>query len=60
MSAPTRTSPAAVLLVDDEPDIRELLVLTLGRMGLRCETAASLADARAQLKRQSFALCLTE
>ncbi|MCL6618178.1 MAG: sigma-54 dependent transcriptional regulator [Thermomonas hydrothermalis] len=60
MSAPTRTSPAAVLLVDDEPDIRELLVLTLGRMGLRCETAASLADARAQLKRQSFALCLTD
>ena len=47
------------LIVDDERDIRELLVLTLGRMGLRCDTAASLADARALLRQNRYALCLT-
>ena len=29
-----------VLVIDDEPDIRELLTLTLSRMGLLCDTAA--------------------
>ena len=48
------------LVVDDERDIRELLVLTLGRMGLRCDTASSLADARALLRGQPYALCLTD
>ena len=33
----------SALVVDDERDIRELLVLTLGRMGLRISTAANLA-----------------
>jgi two-component system, NtrC family, response regulator PilR len=50
----------SALVVDDERDIRELLVLTLGRMGLRTDTAASLADARAQLKRSRYDLCLTD
>ena len=36
----------SALVVDDERDIRELLVLTLGRMGLRISTAANLAEAR--------------
>ena len=35
MSAPARNTQACALVVDDERDIRELLVLTLGRMGLR-------------------------
>ncbi len=48
------------LIVDDERDIRELLVLTLGRMGLRCDTAGSLNDARALLKANRYALCLTD
>ena len=48
------------LIVDDERDIRELLVLTLGRMGLRCDTASSLADARALLRHNQYALCLTD
>ena len=48
------------LIVDDERDIRELLVLTLGRMGLRCDTAASLTDARALLRQNRYALCLTD
>ena len=43
------TDTRSALIIDDERDIRELLVMTLGRMGLRCDTAATLADARAQL-----------
>ena len=53
-------APRSVLIVDDERDIRELLVLTLGRMGLRTETAANLADARAQLARGGHDLVLTD
>ncbi|HMT38312.1 MAG: sigma-54-dependent Fis family transcriptional regulator [Xanthomonadales bacterium] len=52
--------PQSVLIVDDERDIRELLVLTLGRMGLRCDTASSLGDARALLRHNQYALCLTD
>ncbi|WP_119717322.1 sigma-54-dependent transcriptional regulator [Cognatilysobacter tabacisoli] len=54
------TETRSALVVDDERDIRELLVMTLGRMGLRCETASCLADARAQLQRGRFDLCLTD
>lgn len=55
-------SPAAsgALIVDDERDIRELLVMALGRMGLRTATAATLAEARAQLAQDRFDLCLTD
>src|SRR5690606_28021208 len=44
MSVPHRSAQASALIVDDERDIRELLVLTLGRMGLKCDTASSLHD----------------
>ncbi len=50
----------SALVVDDERDIRELLVMTLGRMGLRCDTASSVGDARAQLARNRYDLCLTD
>lgn len=55
-------SPAAssALIVDDERDIRELLVMALGRMGLRTQTASNLAEARAQLAQDRFDLCLTD
>ena len=52
--------PRSALIVDDERDIRELLVLTLGRMGLRTETAATVAAARAMLAKDRFDLCLTD
>ncbi|HVR82013.1 MAG TPA: sigma-54 dependent transcriptional regulator [Luteimonas sp.] len=58
--ADPRSAPASALIVDDEHDIRELLVLTLGRMGLRTDTAATLAAARAQLAQHSYNLCLTD
>ncbi len=50
----------SALVVDDERDIRELLVLTLGRMGLRVDAAADVASARAQLAEHSYELCLTD
>jgi two-component system response regulator PilR (NtrC family) len=49
-----------VLIVDDEPDIRELLELTLSRMGLDVTAAADLGEARHALARQSFSFCLTD
>ena len=49
------------LIVDDEPDLRELLDMTLSRMGLAVETAEDLSAARRHLARgQPFALCLTD
>ena len=53
-------TPRSALVVDDERDIRELLVLTLGRMGLRVDTAADVASARAQLAANKYDLCLTD
>jgi two-component system response regulator PilR (NtrC family) len=50
----------SALVVDDERDIRELLVLTLGRMGIRVDTAPDLAGARAQLGSEKYDLCLTD
>lgn len=48
------------LIVDDEPDIRELLEITLGRMNLETQVAADVASALALLQTQSFDLCLTD
>ena len=49
-----------VLVVDDEADIRELIDLTLVRMGLAAECAGSVAEAKAALNAGSFQLCLTD
>jgi two-component system, NtrC family, response regulator PilR len=49
-----------VLIIDDEPDIRELLEITLGRMSLQTQSAGCLADARTLLQRGPFDLCLTD
>jgi len=48
------------LIVDDEPDIRELLDITLGRMNIDCMAAPDLGSARRLLSEQSFDLCLTD
>jgi two-component system, NtrC family, response regulator PilR len=50
----------AVLVVDDEPDIRELLSITLQRMELNPKTANNLAVAQRLLKTEPFDLCLTD
>jgi len=49
-----------VLVVDDEADLRELLALTLERLGLDVDGAATLAEARAYLASRAYALCLTD
>ena len=55
-----RSELAKVLVVDDEPDIRELIDLTLTRMGLAAECVGSVAEARQALADQRFQLCLTD
>jgi two-component system response regulator PilR (NtrC family) len=50
----------AVLVVDDEADIRELLVLTLSRMGVDADTASSVKEAEECLKTRTYDLCLTD
>ena len=52
--------PQHVLVVDDEPDIRELLQLTLSRMGLEVTTAEDLGEARRALQSGEFSFCLTD
>jgi len=49
-----------VLVVDDEPDIRELLELTLMRMGVGVVSVGSLGAAKDALKDGRFDLCLTD
>jgi two-component system, NtrC family, response regulator PilR len=49
-----------VLVVDDEPDLCELLSITLQRMDLNPRTANTVAAARRLLKSERFELCLTD
>lgn len=49
-----------VLIIDDEPDIRELLEITLLRMGLDTLTAGNVEEALAQIQAHEPNLCLTD
>jgi two-component system response regulator PilR (NtrC family) len=49
-----------VLVVDDEPDLVELVSLTLNRMNLDTQSAGDVAGARALLQDRKFDLCLTD
>ena len=55
-----RGDKARVLVVDDEADIRELLDLTLARMGLAADCAGTVAEAKEYLEREEYSLCLTD
>ncbi len=48
------------LIIDDEPDIRELLEITLGRMNIDTASAENVASAKALLEEQSFDFCLSD
>ena len=56
----TAQRSAQVLVVDDEPDIRELLELTLAKMGLGVDAVESIAEAKERLKSERYDLCLTD
>lgn len=49
-----------ILVVDDEAHLRELLEITLIKMGLDVDSAETLALARAHLSKRSYALVLTD
>ena len=53
-------SRQAALVVDDEPDIRELLTLTLTRLGLLVDAAGNVTEAKRRLAEQEYAICLTD
>ncbi len=53
-------SSPAILIVDDEPDIRELLAMTVRRMGLDAFCAESVDGARRMLEKRRFDFCLTD
>jgi two-component system response regulator PilR (NtrC family) len=53
-------SPPIALIVDDEPDIRELLEITLGRMSVETRAAEDLRSAQTLLLNNRFDLCLTD
>ena len=48
------------LIIDDEPDIRELLTLTLLRMGIEADTAEDVESAKTKLDARGYNLCLTD
>jgi two-component system response regulator PilR (NtrC family) len=51
---------SSVLVIDDEPDIRELLALTLSRMGLLCDTAVDFKQGIESIKQNNYSLVLTD
>ena len=48
------------LIIDDEPDIRELLYMTLDRMDINCTCAEDISTAKKYLREKKFDLCLTD
>ncbi|MFV1982466.1 MAG: sigma-54-dependent transcriptional regulator [Thiohalomonadales bacterium] len=49
-----------VLIIDDEPDIRELLEITLSRMDIDSNSAENIKQGKQMLKDFSYDLCLTD
>lgn len=60
MSTAPGNNAKRVLVVDDEADIRELVVLTLMRMGVEADSADTCAHAKSRLAERQYDLCLTD
>ena len=58
--AENEVTRARMLVVDDEADIRELLSMTLSKMGMIVDTAGSGFDAEQLLQKHRYDLCLTD
>ncbi|MDR2636954.1 MAG: sigma-54 dependent transcriptional regulator [Zoogloeaceae bacterium] len=56
----SKASRPRVLIIDDEADIRELLDLTIARMGMDTDCAATVGEAMDFIARQNYQLCLTD
>lgn len=56
----SKSDPALVLIVDDEPDLCDLLTITLNDMGIRSNSATSIKSAKAFLEKNNYKLCLTD
>ena len=56
----SKTTPARILVVDDEPDLRTLYELTLLREGFQVDTAGDLQQARSLLAERSFDIVITD
>ncbi|HPV33072.1 MAG TPA: response regulator, partial [Methylotenera sp.] len=54
------TQKHTCLIVDDESDIRELLVMTLERMDIDTYSANGLEEAKTLLAQRPYSLCLTD
>jgi len=54
------TTIPRILLVDDEPDLLDLMELTLVKMGLETDRATSVAEAKTRLAQTHYDLCLTD
>ncbi len=50
----------SALIIDDEADIRELIAMSLDRMGINTHTARNLSEARELLATYTFEVCLTD
>ncbi|MBM4195958.1 MAG: sigma-54-dependent Fis family transcriptional regulator [Gammaproteobacteria bacterium] len=53
-------SKPLALVVDDEPDIRDLLTITLQRMDIETRSCGDVSAAKAQLRSREYQLCLTD
>ncbi|MCR4304120.1 MAG: sigma-54 dependent transcriptional regulator [Gallionella sp.] len=60
MADNNRAKAHTVLLVDDEPDILELLELALRKMGLEVDKAGNMQEALKKLAARRYDLCLTD
>src|SRR5437762_11626250 len=56
----TSSVQGTVLVIDDEADIRELLELSLVRMGLGVDCVGSVGEAKTRLQDRQYDLCLTD
>jgi len=56
----SNSTPTTVLIIDDEPDIRQLLTLTVERMGYKAHSVDTISGAKLALEKKIYQLCLSD